>query len=44
MIGCIALTAFLGLAAFKLIMPLLKYEEKHPPRFGLSLLALAKRA
>jgi len=32
------------LAAFKLIMPLLKYEEKHPPRFGLSLLALAKRA
>jgi hypothetical protein len=24
-------------------MPLLKLEEKHPPSFGLSLLALARR-
>ena len=32
------------LAVFKLIMPLLKLEEKRPPSFGLSLLALARRA
>jgi SAM-dependent methyltransferase len=31
------------LAVFKLMMPLLKLEEKHPPSFGLSLLALARR-
>ncbi len=31
------------LALFKLLMPLLKFEEKHPPSFGLSLLALARR-
>ena len=31
------------LAAFKFLMPLLKFEEKHPPSFGLSLLALARR-
>ncbi|MEO8070038.1 MAG: methyltransferase domain-containing protein [Acidobacteriota bacterium] len=31
------------LAAFKIIMPLLRFEEKHPPSFGLSLLALARR-
>lgn len=31
------------LAVFKLLMPLLKLEEKHPPSFGLSLLALARR-
>ena len=31
------------LAAFRLIMPLLKLEEKKPPSFGLSLLALAKK-
>jgi SAM-dependent methyltransferase len=31
------------LSVFKLIMPLLRFEEKHPPSFGLSLLALAKR-
>jgi SAM-dependent methyltransferase len=31
------------LAVFKLIMPLLRFEEKHPPSFGLSLLALARR-
>jgi SAM-dependent methyltransferase len=31
------------LAVFKLIMPLLKLEEKSPPSFGLSLLALARR-
>ena len=32
------------LAVFKLMMPLLKLEEKRPPSFGLSLLALARRA
>ena len=32
------------LAAFKLLMPLLKREESHPPSFGLSLLALARRS
>lgn len=32
------------LAAFKMMMPLLKLEEKRPPSFGLSLLALARRA
>jgi SAM-dependent methyltransferase len=31
------------LAVFKLMMPLLKLEEKRPPSFGLSLLALARR-
>ena len=31
------------LKLFKWIMPLLKLEERHPPRFGLSLLALATR-
>lgn len=31
------------LAVFKIMMPLLKLEEKHPPSFGLSLLALARR-
>lgn len=31
------------LAMFKLMMPLLKLEEKRPPSFGLSLLALARR-
>jgi SAM-dependent methyltransferase len=31
------------LKLFKWIMPLLKLEERKPPRFGLSLLALAKR-
>lgn len=31
------------LAVFKAIMPLLKREEKHPPSFGLSLLALAHK-
>ena len=31
------------LKLFKWIMPLLKLEERHPPRFGLSLLALAIR-
>jgi SAM-dependent methyltransferase len=31
------------LAIFKLMMPLLKLEEKRPPSFGLSLLALARR-
>jgi SAM-dependent methyltransferase len=31
------------LKVFKWIMPLLKLEERKPPRFGLSLLALAKR-
>jgi len=31
------------LALFKLMMPLLKLEERHPPSFGLSLLALARR-
>jgi SAM-dependent methyltransferase len=31
------------LALFKIMMPLLKYEERHPPSFGLSLLALARR-
>jgi SAM-dependent methyltransferase len=29
---------------FKWIMPLLKFEEKHPPGFGLSLLVLARKA
>jgi glycosyltransferase involved in cell wall biosynthesis len=29
---------------FRLIMPLLRLEEKHPPGFGLSLLVLAHRA
>lgn len=31
------------LAVFKLMMPLLQLEEKRPPSFGLSLLALARR-
>lgn len=31
------------LAAFKFLMPLLRFEEKRPPSFGLSLLALARR-
>jgi SAM-dependent methyltransferase len=31
------------LAAFRWLLPLLKIEEKHPPSFGMSLLALAKR-
>ena len=31
------------LRVFKAIMPLLKSEEKNPPSFGLSLLALARR-
>lgn len=31
------------LAVFKIMMPLLKLEEKHPPSFGLSLLALARK-
>ena len=31
------------LAVFKWLMPLLKLEERKPPRFGLSLLALATR-
>jgi SAM-dependent methyltransferase len=31
------------LAVFKVMMPLLKLEESHPPSFGLSLLALARR-
>jgi SAM-dependent methyltransferase len=31
------------LLVFKLMMPLLKLEEKRPPSFGLSLLALARR-
>jgi SAM-dependent methyltransferase len=31
------------LAVFRWIMPLLKFEQKHPPSFGLSLLALARR-
>lgn len=31
------------LAMFKLMMPLLRLEEKRPPSFGLSLLALARR-
>lgn len=31
------------LAVFKFMMPLLKLEEKNPPSFGLSLLALARR-
>ncbi len=31
------------LAAFKWLMPLLKREETHPPRFGLSLLVLATK-
>jgi SAM-dependent methyltransferase len=31
------------LGLFRLIMPLLKFEERHPPSFGLSLLALARR-
>jgi SAM-dependent methyltransferase len=31
------------LAVFKVMMPLLKLEEKRPPSFGLSLLALARR-
>jgi hypothetical protein len=29
---------------FKWIMPLLRLEEKHPPRFGLSLLVLARKS
>jgi glycosyltransferase involved in cell wall biosynthesis len=32
------------LRLFKWIMPLLKLEENHPPRFGLSLLVLARKA
>jgi 2-polyprenyl-3-methyl-5-hydroxy-6-metoxy-1,4-benzoquinol methylase len=31
------------LAAFKWLLPLLRLEERHPPGFGLSLLALARR-
>ena len=31
------------LAAFKWLMPLLKREETHPPRFGMSLLVLATK-
>ena len=31
------------LTLFRWMMPLLKHEEKHPPSFGLSLLALARR-
>jgi SAM-dependent methyltransferase len=31
------------LGLFKVMMPLLKFEERHPPTFGLSLLALARR-
>nr|PZN87745.1 MAG: hypothetical protein DIU54_03795 [Acidobacteriota bacterium] len=31
------------LAVFRLMMPLLRLEEKRPPSFGLSLLALARR-
>lgn len=31
------------LALFKVMLPLLKREERHPPSFGLSLLALARR-
>lgn len=31
------------LAMFRWVMPLLRFEEKHPPSFGLSLLALARR-
>jgi hypothetical protein len=31
------------LAVFKVMMPFLKFEEKHPPSFGLSLLALARK-
>jgi len=31
------------LAAFKLLMPLLEREEKHPPAKGMSLLAIARR-
>lgn len=32
------------LAAFKLLLPLLKREERKPPSFGMSLLALARKA
>jgi glycosyltransferase involved in cell wall biosynthesis len=31
------------LAVFRYMLPLLKHEQKHPPSFGLSLLALARR-
>jgi len=31
------------LAMFRWVMPLLKLEERHPPRFGMSLLVLATR-
>jgi glycosyltransferase involved in cell wall biosynthesis len=31
------------LAAFRWIQPILKLEEKHPPSFGMSLLALARK-
>lgn len=31
------------LAMFRWMMPLLRFEERHPPSFGLSLLALARR-
>ena len=31
------------LAAFRWLMPLLKREEQHPPRFGMSLLVLAAK-
>ncbi len=31
------------LSAFKYILPLLKWEEKNPPSFGMSLLALARK-
>jgi hypothetical protein len=31
------------LAAFKWLLPLLQFEQRHPPGFGLSLLALARR-
>ncbi len=32
------------LAAFKWLLPLLRSEEKKPPSFGMSLLALARKA
>ena len=31
------------LAAFKLLMPMLKREESKPPRVGMSLLAVARK-
>ena len=32
------------LAAFRWVHPLLRWEERHPPGFGLSLLVLARKA